>query len=158
MATVHNPKKLRHKAIISFDLISMLPCLPPISKFISVDIIVSYIGSRYHDAISITQNIEDVYHNVIWNPIHLVYGGTYRYLQVRTALYYTLYVLVHTFGNFSLDGTYITVRCTYQYRKNSNSTYDSVRVCTTQNWYVLFMVNDSLSLSRYMALNNNGSE
>ncbi len=60
-----------------------------------------------------------------WNPIHLIYGGTYRYVQVCTALYRLVllwrtywYVLLVNFRMVVHTGT-----CTYWYRQMTKSVY-----------------------------------
>jgi hypothetical protein len=50
------------------------------------------------------QNMQNMQN--IWNPVHLVYGGTYLYVPARTVMYSSI---VHTgtyFRKFSHGGTY----------------------------------------------------
>ena len=95
----------------------------------------------------------------IWNPIHLVYGGMYWYVPVRTGMYaYTVHTSTY-FSRYSYGGTYqyVPVRTwSYQYRKITKSTYEYVlfRVCHGTRRYKAVQGSTRKILSRYMAVHS----
>jgi hypothetical protein len=78
--------------------------------------------------------------NCIWNPVHLVYGGTYRYVPVRTGTY--RYVLLYSMYQYVL---LVIFRITVH-----TSTYWYVLVQKNHQKYV--RVRTSRCLSRFMAV------
>ncbi len=79
-----------------------------IKKFINFDIEIVYAISKIFQKLRYRSQHFDIVSQTIWNPVHLVYGGTYRYVPVRTCMYCSI---AHT-------GTYfwkILHDCTYQY-------------------------------------------
>ena len=69
----------------------------------------------------------------IWNPIRLVYGGTYRYVQVHIGTYKYIpictllqYIPVRTLGNLGHNGTYRYVLVRSVVPQITQSTYEHV--------------------------------
>ena len=99
---------------------------------------------------------------VIWNPIHLVYGGTYRYVPVRTGTYAKQYIAVRTFGKFLHDGTYqyILVRTgTELFTKVRTSTYFCVSIAVHGSTWRYKAVHDKFyhGLWQYMTVHGSTS-
>ncbi len=67
--------------------------------------------------------------NIIWNPIHLVYGGMYWYVPVRTGMYVRI---VHTSTYFSR----ILYNGTYWYVPVRTSTEKLPKVRTSTSFFV----------------------
>ncbi len=87
---------------------------------------------RWRPGVELAKEIGN-FRRLIWNPVHLVQGSTWRYVLVRTSTYLTRYMVVRETSKW-----YIPVRTNIG--NSYNSTYQYILVCTylylhSTRWY-----------------------